>query len=99
MIILGKYNELSPNKGYPSMKDHFENDQYYGKAEILEYLLNGRIHMVTASHITDVFTGETIGKELVYMDDGEFSWSSKIPYYVDKYNLRLPEEFENHVLN
>ena len=98
MILLGKYNEFAPDMGFPSMKEHFQDEPYKGKTAILEYLLNGNVHMVTASRITDVFTGEKVGTELVYMDDGKFSWSSKLPYYVDKYNLRLPEEFEKHVL-
>ena len=54
--------------------------------------------MVTASRFNDIITGELTNRELVYMDDGEYSWSSKLPYYVEKYNLKLPEDFERHVL-
>ena len=32
------------------------------------------------------------------MTDGEYSWLSDLAYYVEKYNLRLPEEFEGKVL-
>lgn len=32
------------------------------------------------------------------MDDGEFVWTSEVIYYVEKYNLILPDEFINHVL-
>ena len=98
MILLGKYEEFAPGMGFPSIKEHLQNEPYESKAEILEYLRNGNIHMVTASRIVDVFTSEKVNSELVYMDDGKYSWSSKLPYYVDKYNLRLPKEFEAHVL-
>ena len=98
MILLGKYEEFAPGMGFPSINEHLQDEPYESKAAVLEYLRSGSVHMVTASRIVDIFTNEKVGSELVYMDDGEYSWSSKIPYYVDKYNLRLPKEFENHVL-
>lgn len=98
VILLGKYEEFAPNMGFPSIKEYLQDEPYESKAAVLEYLNNGNVHMVTASKITDVFTGKKVNAELVYMDDGKYSWSSKLPYYVDKYNLRLPEEFEKHVL-
>lgn len=99
MIILGKYEEFAPGMGFPSIKTDLQKEPYASKEKILEYLRNGNVHMVTASRIVDVFTGTTVNSELVFMDDGKYSWSSKIPYYVDKYNLKLPEDFEKHILN
>lgn len=98
MIILGKYNEFAPNMGFPSIKDYLQKEPYESKETILKYLHNGNIHMVTASRIVDLISGETTNIELVFMDDGKYSWSSAIPYYVDKYNLKLPKAFEEHVL-
>lgn len=98
MILLGEYEELAPGMGFPSMKDFLQDAPYEGQSSIVDYLNTGHIHMVTATTFTDVFTGERVGRELVYMDDGAYSWSSKLPYYVAKYNLRLPVEFEIHVL-
>lgn len=99
MIILGKYDEFGPGMGFPSMKTDFAPSAYEGQKQIADYLRNGHVHMVTASQAYDVFTGERIGIERYFMDDGVFSWSSSLPYYVEKYNLRLPAEFERHVLN
>lgn len=99
MIIIGKYNELAPNMGFPSIKDHLQKEPYKSKDAILKHLRNGHVHMVTASRIVDVISGKTTNIELVFMDDGKYSWSSSIPYYVEQYNLRLPEEFEKHILN
>lgn len=99
VIIIGKYEELAPGMGFPSMKKYMQKEPYKSKAIILEYLRNGNIHMVTASRVVDVLSGKPTNIELQFMDDGKYSWSSKIPYYVDKYNLRLPKEFENHILS
>lgn len=98
MIILGKYEELMPGQGFPRMEASFEEKPYTLKTEILEYLEKGDVHMVTASRVVDIFTGEVTSVELVYRNDERFSWSSKVSYYVEKYNLRLPREFEDHVL-
>lgn len=99
MILLGQYEELAPDMGFPSMKDFLQDAPYEHQGAIVDYLNSGHIHMVTATTFADVFTGERVRRELVYMDDGVYSWSSKLPYYVSKYNLRLPPDFETHVLN
>jgi hypothetical protein len=98
MIIMGKYDEFGPNMGLPSIREFIQDKPYEGQEKIVEYLRNGRVHMVTATRFIDVFTGERVNSELVYMDDGVYTWSSKLPYYVEKYNLRLPLEFEKHIL-
>jgi len=99
VIVLGKYEEFAPGMGFPSIKEDLHKEPYKSKDAVLKYLRKGKVHMVTASKISDIFSGKPTNEELVYMDDGKYSWSSKIPYYVDKYNLRLPEDFEKHVLN
>lgn len=98
VIILGMYEELAPGMGFPSIKESLHDKSYESKATVLEHLKNGTVHMVTASKVVDIFTGEKTNIELVYMNDGQYSWSSKIPYYVEKYNLRLPEDFETYIL-
>lgn len=93
MIIIGKYDEFAPGMGYPSVKDDCGKHPHQSKGKILEYLRSGNIHMVTASRIVDVFTGETTSNELFFMNDGMYSWSSKVTYYVEKIQLEPPERF------
>ena len=45
-----------------------------------------------------MFTGELIAVRLEVLTDGAYSWDTALPYYVKKYNLRLPGEFEDKVL-
>lgn len=99
MIILGKYNELSPGMGFPSIMDALEKEPYQAKEAVLEYLRNGNVYLVTASRFEDIFTKENTKHELFCMTDGKYSWSSAIPYYVEHYHLRLPKDFEDHVLS
>ena len=46
----------------------------------------------------DVFTGDQISNEMIGMNDGEYTWFNTLAYYVEKYNLRLPKEFEDKIL-
>ena len=85
-----------------SIKDCFQIAPYMGKDKIVSYLRhNGKPTMVSVEVSRDLITGERIPGEfsLTLFDDGEFSWWSDLAYHVEKYNLRLPKEFEEHVLN
>ena len=64
MIILSKYDELGPSMGFESMTKFFEPGPYPGKEKILDYLRNGEVHAVSASFVTDVFTGERVNYKL-----------------------------------
>ena len=93
MIYLGLYNEINPGKGYPSMREFFSAEPYVGQREVVYYLLHGNEDMVSAKIPVDVFTGKPIRMNQVGMNDGEYSWWNTLAYYVEKYNLRLPQSF------
>lgn len=97
-IILIKYEEYGKGMGFPSMKDSFEKEPYDGQTEIVSYLKQGKPTYAQPRVPTDVFTGERIPVESTGMTDGKYSWHSTLPYYVEKYNLRLSKEFEEYVL-
>lgn len=80
-----------------SLKDDFETEPYPGQWKILRYLRNGTIKLTATCVGNDVFSGEIIGP-LYYMTDGRYCWLSTLEYYVRKYNLRLPTEFEKKIL-
>jgi len=85
--------------GFPSMKDYFAKEPYQGMEKIAKYLESGKPTFAQAHIPRDFFTGEIIPIESTGKTDGEYSWMSVLPYYVRKYNLKLPKEFENKVLS
>lgn len=99
MIYIGKYEELNPGRGYPSMKDFFCDAPYTGQAKIIHYLKHAKEDMVSTKIPKDVFTGETIPMDNLGMNDGEYTWFTTLAYYVEKYNLKLPKEFEDKIIN
>ena len=46
----------------------------------------------------DVFTGEPIGFSDNSRNDGVYSWGECLAYYVERYNLMLPDEFVSHAV-
>ena len=98
MISLIHYDEFGSGMCFPSIKDFFQPKKYEEQDKIIEYLKNGKCTMASPGRAIDVFTGEVIDMNVMYMNDGKYSWTSVLIYYVEKYNLRLPLEFEKHVL-
>lgn len=99
MIYIGRYKELNPKHDYPSIKDFFLPERYPGQDRIVYYLFHGKEDMVSTKRAVDVITGEPIKMEIIGMNDGMFTWFNTLGYYVDKYNLKLPKEFEDHILS
>ena len=98
MIYLGKYKEFNPSYNFPSIVESFSPEPYVGQKEIAHYLKHGSVDMVSLQVPKDVITGKTINMEKIGMNDGEYTWFNTLAYYVEKYNLRLPKEFEDKVL-
>ena len=99
MKCLFEFDEYSPNTGLSSMRDFFQNGSYPNKEKILNYLkTHGECIAASTQKNSDFFTGELICGEELFFNDGTFSWTTSLIYYVDKYNLKLSDEFEKHVI-
>ena len=98
--FIGQYKEFNPNKDYPSVTNYFSETPYEGKGKIVSFLkLSGKPGLLCASIPHDVVTGKTIPISNYIMDGEKYSWPLILAYYVDKYNMRLPKEFEDEILN
>ena len=83
----------------PSIRSMFEDRPYSGIEKIVRYLEKGHAHLVAAGVGIDALTGKQVMSFYELRDDGDYAWSSMLPYYVKKYNMRLPKEFEEKVLS
>ena len=93
-----RFEEFGPGMGFPSMKDFFNDTPYKGQDKVIAYLKRGRKTYSSPSISLDYFTGDRIPGENCGMTDGEYSWHNDLIHYVDKYNLRLPRDFEKKAL-
>ncbi len=99
MKSLIMYDEFGKGMGLPSMRNSFCKEPYKGMDKIIEYLKNGSITYVTATKNVDIFTNEVLPGFRSGMTDGKYTWNSVLPYYVQKYNLKLNDDFIQHVLS
>ncbi len=99
LVFIGNYEEISPKRGYPFMRDSFCENPYPGQGRVIYYLLHGEKDMCSFSDKNDIFTGERIENGNLWMNDGEYVWPLTMAHYVKRYNLRLPEAFEKKILS
>lgn len=94
------FKEFGPIPGMelPSMKDYMNHSPYPEKEKIVRYLKMGKKTYCATSCAHDCFSGETIVGEQCGMTDGKYSWNNELIHYVEKYNLRLPDDFVEYVM-
>lgn len=78
---------------FPSLEELSNDVAPYNKKKVIEYLNNGRVELAIPKVNIDVLTGERFGAGDYILTDGVFEWHSVLTYYVEKYNITLPQEF------
>lgn len=97
--FIGKYKEFNPNSEYPSVTSFFSDHSYEGKGKIVTYLKrSGNRGLLCTAIPHDVVTGKVIPLSNYIMENEKYSWPLVLAHYVDKYNMRLPKEFEEDIL-
>lgn len=92
------YAELESDGSLPPMRDYLEKEAYPNKKDIIRFLRNGTIELAGMSRDKDIFTGEVIPAEVLIMHHGDYVWANVLAWYVEKYNLRMPKDFEAYIL-
>lgn len=83
---------------YPLMADCMTPERYPHQDSIVRYLRDADLLLAVSSYAKDIFTGDATNVRRGLMGDGTFFWSQSLSYYVDRYNVRLPGDFEKHIL-
>lgn len=98
MIIIGQTREVYKDEKYPSIKDLI-NKPIKEKEKVIKYMRSCTITSASPAIITDLINPDIKFAELYCMTDGKYGWRSDVIYYVEKYDMELPEEFIQHVLS
>ena len=67
------------------------------KADVVAYLLSGRTIAYYMGIDADVFDESKLADTRSAMTDGTYSWPRLLAYYVENYDVALPQEFEDHM--
>lgn len=98
MIQIGQIREIYKDDKYPSIKDLI-NKPIKEKKKIIEYMKKCKIIATVPAVVRDIVNPNNRVPELFLMSDGKYEWRSDVIYYVEKYDIELPEEFIKHVLS
>lgn len=98
MIFIGEIREHIKDNSLPSIWDLI-NKPVREKEKVLRYMKKCSVDAVAPAIVRDVINPEKRIPELFLMSDGTYGWRSDVIYYVEKYNMALPEEFVRHVLS
>jgi SUMO ligase MMS21 Smc5/6 complex component len=92
MIVIGQTYELDKDSKYPSIKELI-NMPIKEKKKVIGYMKKCKVVAVAPAIVRDVINPEIKIPELLLMSDGKYEWRSDVIYYVEKYDMELPEEF------
>lgn len=98
MIVIGQTREVYKDKKYSSIKELI-NKPIKEKDKVLRYMRKCNIDAVAPAALRDVINPENKIHELYCMSDGTYGWRIDVIYYVEIYDMALPEEFVQHVLS
>ena len=95
-IEIGTFRELNGNDYYPKFESlKLPADK---KEKVLYYILNAPHIAESPGMAVDAFTKERLHMPISLQGDDICIWRSDIAYYFEKYDLKLPDEFIEHVL-
>ena len=94
MVGLGYFKEHHGSK-YPVFQSTDSDIQ--NKDKVLRYMKNCKVIAAAPGRLRDAFTNAIIPGEMLAYSDGQYYWGTETIYYFEKYNLKLPDEFLNHI--
>ena len=98
MIVIGQIREHYKDNKYQSIRDLI-NKPLKEKEIVISYMKKCRITAAAPAIITDLINPEKRFTELYMMTDGTYGWRSDVIYYVENYDMELPEDFIQHILD
>jgi hypothetical protein len=94
---IGRFEEFGYGYGAPSVATARGKRAPRNKAEVVKYLRGGKMFVFSPGIEKDVFDETKLSDSSSIRTDGVYSWPEVLGYYVDRYDIELPEEFEEHM--
>ncbi len=94
---VGRFRELGYGETAPSLVAARGKRAPRNKAEVVRYLRGAKMQAFSPGVERDVFDETKLADSPSIRTDGVYSWPELIGYYVEKYDIELPEDFEEHM--
>lgn len=98
MKYIERYKELGFDVS-ESLKDNISKTPISEKERILQFLKTGTYNGVRCSSIYDYVKNEPTFKDINLYTDGIYEWDDEEIYHFEHYNIKLDDDFIEHVLN
>jgi len=92
---VGHFRELGYNyDAAPSIVDARGKRVATNKDKVVQYLRAGKCYIVFTGIVKDYFEPSAIIGTRSTRTDGTYTWPNALAYYVERYDIALPEHFE-----
>jgi hypothetical protein len=98
MIVLGKFKEIYNTDGLPRLSDNIGHPNEHKKL-VLDYMRTFKSTSASPAKIKDVISGQEIDLPLECKTDGVYGWRTDFMYYIEKYDLKIPNDFVEYVIS
>jgi hypothetical protein len=93
-----KFRELRGGANDPSLKDACGLAPLPDRTEVVKYLCSAPPFIASPGVEGDVLDPSVrVAGPLHILTDGEWAWPAVLAYYVQKYNIGLPQDFLDHI--
>jgi hypothetical protein len=82
-----------------SISKYIVNSVDYDKSKIIQYLESFKHKASCPRAAIDCLTKEKINDSFLIYEDDSYRWADFFIYHIKKYNIKLPDEFVQHVLS
>ncbi len=93
------FNRSLRNISDAELKANTSSEAMPHKDDILKYMKSFDKTAFTSAPVVDAFTGEKFEEANDARSDGVYTWYESQIYHFEKYNLKLNDDFIQHVLS
>lgn len=98
LLLVGNFVELGHDDvGAPSLVAARGQRSAANKAQVLAYLRSGVMFIGSPGLDEDVLDPSKTAGSATVLTDGVYAWPKTLAYYLDTYDVALPEDFELHM--
>ena len=96
MTFFGFFKGMKYGKCEDDFDDYKKIKNHISRDKILKYLESLSISAVAPMSTEDIFDGEEIAQAGID-EDGDFTLTGDFLHYYKKYDIGIPEEYENYI--
>lgn len=94
--MVGHLRELG-DEDAPSVQTARRRAREQDLTAVVAYLRAGKLLVMSPGLIKDPFAAGALAGKRSIRTDGTYAWSDALAYFVERYQLELPDQFEQHM--